>query len=405
MNKLDAQTRPIGALLSQKSFFRIPEYQRPFSWDSDNFEDLIDDITGASKDQDYFLGTIVLHNREDLGLYDIVDGQQRLTSVMILLACLRDLIDDPDFKRDLQSKILQQKNVVDLIEEKVRLEVKDRQIFGEIVITEAGTAAERPDEAALEPEWRYIQAVKIFRMKLKTMGQDELKLVVTFLSQKCIIISLATPAFDDAFRLFTIVNDRGKQLRRIDILKSINLAPDVISTATIRNSVAQEWEDIEKQLGAAKFENVFYLIRLIILRDKPQGDLLKEFDDRIFAKGLLGKGEPFFNLVFEYSKLYESIFVDHDFIAAENPAYAKFRSLIYIMDAEFGASEWRACLLAYAKRFGPDRFYEFCLRMEKVYLAQWVKGVRKDERFATYAAILGFIAAAKKGNYIVDSVA
>ena len=90
MQKLEGYTLAIGSLFSGKRFFRIPDYQRPFSWDSDNFEDLINDIIGAKKDQDYFLGTTVLHHREDEGIYDIVDGQQRMTSIMILFACLRD---------------------------------------------------------------------------------------------------------------------------------------------------------------------------------------------------------------------------------------------------------------------------------------------------------------------------
>jgi uncharacterized protein with ParB-like and HNH nuclease domain len=66
--KLDAKTRSIGFLLSQDFFFRIPDYQRPFSWDSEHFEDLINDITDANKDQEYFLGTFVLHHRDDVGL-------------------------------------------------------------------------------------------------------------------------------------------------------------------------------------------------------------------------------------------------------------------------------------------------------------------------------------------------
>ncbi len=60
MKNLDGKTIPVGNLLSQEFFFRIPEYQRPFSWEGDNFEDLVDDIVTASKEQEYFLGTIVL---------------------------------------------------------------------------------------------------------------------------------------------------------------------------------------------------------------------------------------------------------------------------------------------------------------------------------------------------------
>lgn len=401
MDKLDAKTHPIGTLLAQEFFFRVPDYQRPFSWSSDHFEDLIEDITTANKDQEYFLGTIVLHHRENEGHYDVVDGQQRLTSLMILLSCLRDLVDDPAFKQGIQDKILQKKNVVDGIPEKVRLEVKDRQIFHDIVVAENGT--ENPPKVSNlpEPEWRYVTAVHVFRRKLKTLSQAEIQKVIQFINQRCVVIYLATSAFDDAFRLFTIVNDRGKQLRRIDILKAINIAPDAITKETVRNRVAQDWEQLEKDLGESTFESVFHLVRIVLLKDKPQADLLKEFQDRIFAKKLVVVGEPFFNLIFDYAKLYAEIFIDRDFIPNEAAEYNKWRALIHIMDSEFEASEWRACVVYFAKKFGGSGFYAFCLAIEKIYLAQWVQGVRKDERFADYARLLASIEAAKKSEDVL----
>lgn len=403
MEKLDAEKKQVGGLFSQEYFFRIPEYQRPFSWDDDNFEDLVDDIKTAARNQEYFLGTIVLHRRDGLGIYDVVDGQQRLTSLMILLACLRDLVERPDFKDGIQSKLLQQANVVDGIPEKVRLEAKDRQFFDEVVITKGGTAITRNLKTLVEPEWRYAKAVEVFREHLANLDQVGLEDMVTFISQKCVIIVLATSDFDDAFRLFTIVNDRGKQLRRIDILKALNISPEAISTDTVRNRVAQQWEDIEKQLGNDTFESIFFLIRLILLKDKPQADLLKEFEDRIFGKKLR-RGEAFFNLVFDYAELYEKIFVDRDFLQSDSAEYERFRGLIYIMDSEFAASEWRACLLSYAKKFGENNFFKFCLAIEKVYLEQWVSGIRKDERFAEYARILELIATKKKPETVIAGI-
>lgn len=404
MEKLDAKTRPIGTLLSQESFFRIPEYQRPFSWDTDNFDDLIDDITSANKDQEYFLGTIVLHHPKGKDHFDVVDGQQRLTSVMILFACLRDLVEQKDYKGGLQAKILQKKNVVDGIPEKVRLEVKDRELFTKIVVTPGGTAQNLTEAGLPEPEWRYVNAVNVFRSKLQKFTQNEIQQTITFLTQKCVVISLVASEFADAFRLFTIVNDRGKQLRRIDILKALNIAPDVITKDTVRNRVAQQWEELEKGLGESTFESVFHLVRLILLKDKPQGDLLREFEDRVFTKNKVSKGEPFFDLMFHYAKLYSSIFIDRDVVPDHAPEHNKYRALIHIMNAEFSASEWRACLLFYASRFGAERFYEFCLRIEKVYLAQWVKAVRKDERYGEYAKILGAIESAKKPDEALNSV-
>jgi uncharacterized protein DUF262/uncharacterized protein DUF1524 len=404
MEKLDGKS-PIGALLAREFFFRIPEYQRPFSWDTDHFEDLVDDLINANRGQEYFLGTIVLHHRKAEGYYDVVDGQQRLTSVMILLACLRDLVAGDKFKTGLQDKILQQENVVDGIPERVRLEVRDRQLFSEIVVTDGGTNVDRSAMTLPEPELRYVNATNVFRSRLSTLGQTELQQLITFLNQKCVVISLATSEFADAFRLFTIVNDRGKQLRRIDILKALNIAPDVILKDTVRNRIAQQWEEVEKELGESTFENVFHLVRLLLLKDKPQGDLLKEFEERVIAKKMVAKGEPFFNLLFDYAKLYSSIFLDRDIVPEANPDHNRYRALIHIMNTEFSASEWRACLLYFAKKFQKDKFYEFCLLIEKVYLAQWVKGVRKDERYGDYSKILVMIESSKKVDEVLGGVA
>ena len=406
MEKLNADTRAIGAILKEEFFYRVPEYQRPFSWDDDNFEDLIDDILSANKEQEYFLGTIVLHRQEKEGIYDVIDGQQRLTSIMILLACLRDLAAKPNFKNDIQKKILQEEDVVDAIPAKERLEVKDRHIFKEVVVTDGGTVAARGKKSLPEPEWRYINAVNIFLSRLSGLSQDDIEQVIRFISQKCVVIFLATPNFAVAFRLFTIVNDRGKQLRRIDILKATNLAPDIILKESVRNKISHEWEGFEKGLGEAKFESIFHLVRLILLRDKPQGDLLNEFEKRIFnnTKEGITRGEPFFDLIFEYSALYRSIFDEREFVPEGDKDHIPYVALIHIMDSEFSASEWRACLLYFAKRFGSEHFYAFCLKMERVYLAQWVKGTRKDERYKDYSAILGVIKSAKKAADAIAGV-
>jgi hypothetical protein len=313
-------------------------------------------------------------------------------------------VENPEFKSALQNKILQQKNVVDGIPEKPRLEVRDRKLFTEAVIIGGGTNTERKAEGLDEPEGRYVNAINIFRAKLAGLSQKELEALITFLNQKCVVIYLATPTFDDAFRLFTVVNDRGQQLRRIDILKAINIAPAVITSETVRSRVAQQWEQLEKDLGGDTFENVFHLVRLILLNDKPQGDLLNEFEKRIFPKNTVSKGEPFFTLIFDYARLYSSIFTDRDFLPEEAKDRNKCIALVHIMDDEFRASEWRACLLYFAKRFAQESFYEFVLALEKIYLIQWVNGVRKDERYAEYAKLLGLIESAKKGKDVVKEM-
>ena len=96
---LRANTISVGTLFSGNNFYKIPNYQRPFSWEKDQFSDLVSDFIASDRSKEYFLGTIVLHKSESELV--VVDGQQRLTSLLILLACLRDKIDDVSFSTNL----------------------------------------------------------------------------------------------------------------------------------------------------------------------------------------------------------------------------------------------------------------------------------------------------------------
>lgn len=404
MNNLEGKTEVIGKLFSSDFFFKIPDYQRPFAWDENNFTDLIDDLQSAQKDQQYFLGTLVLHKRDAKNNYDVVDGQQRLTSLLILVACLRDLIIDVKFKEQLQGKIVQEENKVDGIPEKPRIDVKDRAIFRELILNIDGTETKKRPEDLVEPENRYLQAIKIFKNRLSTFKQDELQKFTQFVNQRCVIIYLSTSTFDDAFKLFTIVNDRGKQLRRIDILKAQNISPDAVAIEATRDKVSKDWETLENDLGETTLESILHLMRMIYVKEKPQSDLFNEFENRVFKKGILSKGEKFVDEVKIYGEMYQKIFVDKDYVANGDQNNLKYKAMIHIMDSEFDASEWRACLLFFAKKFNGDQFYKFLLVVEKVYLADWTSGVRKDERFGTYSTILKLIDASKSADDVIKNI-
>ncbi len=90
MEKIHADLVGIGKLLKQ-SRFTVPPHQRPYAWVEEQVNDLYRDIADAQKrkTEEYFLGTIVLANTSESRL-SIVDGQQRLVTVSILLAAIRD---------------------------------------------------------------------------------------------------------------------------------------------------------------------------------------------------------------------------------------------------------------------------------------------------------------------------
>ena len=403
MANFESDTKTIGNLLDPKEFYTIPSYQRPFSWEDDHFDDLVNDIKNAPRGQQYFLGTIVLH-KADGGQLAVVDGQQRLTSLLILLACLRDSIDDDQYKSELQDKIMQKEKKVDQIPERVRLEVKNPEIFQKVVVNIGGTLVQYDEEGLSKPEIRYIRAAQSFHKGLLGLTQDERKEYVSFISNKCVVIYLSAENFDQAFRLFEVVNDRGKQLRRVDVLKALTVSPDVIVHDSVRDRVSKDWEQLEEDVGEEIFESVIFLIRLIYVKDKPQEDLLREFENRVFSKGLIARGEKFADTIFEYVKLYRDIFIDKNYLGTDHKFSIRYQSLIHIMDKEFSASEWRACVLFFAMKHGREHIYNFCLAIEKLFLTQWVGGIRKDERYGDYTKLLVAIEEIKDPMAVIAQV-
>ena len=105
------------------SFYQMPEYQRPYSWDKERVEQLWFDIVEAynnhqedsESDANYFLGSVVLV-KKDRG-YDVVDGQQRMTTLTILFCVLRDLCNG------LSSEKYIKHSIKDLINDKQRLKL------------------------------------------------------------------------------------------------------------------------------------------------------------------------------------------------------------------------------------------------------------------------------------------
>jgi hypothetical protein len=397
--KLESETVALTKLFSQDFFSRIPDYQRPFLWDAEDFTNLIDDLGTAQRDAPYFLGTIVLHKNHQ-GEYDVVDGQQRLTALCILLACMRDVLGANEhgrtLAREIHEKIYQTEKKLDSIPARNRVQVKDQLVFNSMIGTLGGTASPFADSGSRNSIGaRYEEARSIFWTKLTTMSEQEREAFAIFVTQFCTFIYVATDTFEDAFRLFTVVNDRGKQLRRIDVLKAYNLDPTYVTTADARTKYALQWEEMENRLGETQFENIFSLLRLIYTKEKPQFDLHTEFEKRIFgAEGMPKRGAEFMDQLEKYVDLYDAVFIDRDFLDASIDApHVAYRTLMEAMTLHFSASEWKACILEFALKYGAAQLYEFTLTVEKIYLDHWVANTRKDERYGAYTSLLKSIAA------------
>ena len=97
--KIEAHERAIGDIFSDAYEFEIPPYQRPYAWEEEQARELLNDLLDAMDNRDasgglYFLGSIVLVKLPTEAQAKVIDGQQRLTTLTILLSVLRDLTTD-----------------------------------------------------------------------------------------------------------------------------------------------------------------------------------------------------------------------------------------------------------------------------------------------------------------------
>ncbi|GAA8127039.1 hypothetical protein HpKG106_14990 [Helicobacter pylori] len=90
MAKVEVELKKLHQILvDSEYFYQVPDYQRPYVWDKDHLGALIDDLVGSytnNKEDEYFCGSIVIAENQKDNRWDVVDGQQRLTS-FIILAC------------------------------------------------------------------------------------------------------------------------------------------------------------------------------------------------------------------------------------------------------------------------------------------------------------------------------
>ena len=147
---LTAKEQTLAKIFSDDYVFTIPGYQRPYAWGRDQAQELLDDLLGAMKGAPeqlseaapYFLGSIVLIKAEAQPEATVVDGQQRLTTLTLLLSAIRASVENPAVQTGITKRIYEQGDVVSAVPARYRLSLRerDRDFFRQHVQHEDGLA-------------------------------------------------------------------------------------------------------------------------------------------------------------------------------------------------------------------------------------------------------------------------
>lgn len=274
----------IGEVFGERYAFVIPTYQRPYAWTIEHAGELLDDLLEylGEPDEDvdelnpYFLGTIVLV-KQDRPDAQIVDGQQRLITLTILLAVLRSLVP-PEFADSITRRIYEPADPLNNIPPHYRVRPKDRDVafMQQYIQGEGGIERLRNQvHVELSESQRNMRTNALhFVREVGALPMQRRVRLAQYIVQRCLLIVVTTPDLDSAYRIFSVMNNRGLDLTTADILKSEVLGP---IPSAIQDEYAERWEELEEKLGTDGLSELIFHVRTIY-REKPtSGNIVDEF--------------------------------------------------------------------------------------------------------------------------------
>ncbi|WP_373212963.1 DUF262 domain-containing protein [Fusobacterium mortiferum] len=409
---IEVNEKAIRTLFSDDFWFNIPSYQRPYVWGKDNITDLLDDIVYAFKynTQDkYFLGSLVLQEKNKYE-YDILDGQQRLTTLCIFMAVLRDLAKDDSLKEALQSLLFVKGNKFKGIKDKARLTFEIRseveEFFQECIIKENGT--NNIDEfmkannillndISIKNMYKAISTIREFIENNEYDIEFEQEDFFNFIYENLIFAYVCSDTREQAFRLFTILNNRGIPLTTADILKSLNL--DKISDEAQRNEYAKKWEELEQKYGE-RFDRFLNFIRTMKLKEKARKNLLEEFEEKIYKKGMMTYGKESIDYFRTTSDNYDKL-ITFDINLKELDNH--YKNLVTIMKTGFNSEDWIPPLLYFYEKFNTQDLGKFIVLLDNKFMGDWINRETPTKRLENMNKILKAIELAKNSNEVVEN--
>jgi hypothetical protein len=288
---LTAKEQSLAKIFSDDYVFTIPGYQRPYAWGEEQAEELLGDLVSALSDAPvqlsdaapYFLGSIVLIKGEASPEATVVDGQQRLTTLTLLLSAIRATVSDAAVQTGITKRIYEHGDVVSATQARYRLSLRerDRDFFRQHVQHEDGLQKLVQLNSQLPDAQGRVRAnARVLMTGLAKLDQPQLVRLVQYIITRCYLVTVATPDLDSAYRIFGVLNSRGLDLSATDILKA-----EVIGgiKPALRDDYTKKWEDQEEDLGREAFGELFSHIRMVYRKAKPQGTLLKEFKQHVAA--------------------------------------------------------------------------------------------------------------------------
>lgn len=311
--KIEAAVKNLkNILVNDEKFYQIPDYQRPYSWDKENVSLLIEDSCEAFKsgDDEYFCGSLVLVENGASDRLDIIDGQQRTTTFIIIACVIRDLFFDglkpkaKDYiKKSIQDQYDEKKRKLKFLTgEKFQIDFEESVLKGIDFSLNRNKLNNKYLENAYYAKDSLIEQIKEHEIDINDF--------VIWFFESVSLTTIICPSSDAAIKIFNVLNNRGMPLSPIDILKS-SLMQD-ISDISERKSFKNKWDHINDtlELSGLDLENMLTNYLFYKITKNPKARLDKELLSVFKADNKTGSSTIY--EIEKFSKAYIEILTSPD---------------------------------------------------------------------------------------------
>lgn len=395
------------------SLYKIPQYQRPYKWEDEQIDKLWDDMYEAfeNDDENYFLGSVITakpRDDEKSNYVDVVDGQQRLTTLMIMFCVLRDLY--PNINADIDSTD-QTAVDIDTIEASITMNRKSTRLkfythshhqsdFENLILNGETQKLKKPFKNQIrqdeEPKFKFINSAVLIRQHFEALDEKVASEFVSFIFNKVKIIRIDCKDREFAIKLFQVLNDRGMDLTAADLIKSYLLGNlhkkygDDKETSKIKEEqFVADWRDMEQTIKSCdiNLNDLFIIYEYYILGQNPKKSLYDELQYAFKNK------DP--NVLIDDIKKFTNTYFEKIWNAEDKVIY----SLRYIRWNIY----WKTILLT-ALHTNYESYEELKKHLRRFYYLYWIAGKTLSQIKQTSFNLIKWVKDNKPITEIIDEL-
>lgn len=301
-------------VMFQSAFYKIPRFQRPYSWDRGNIEEFWTDVLEGTATS-YFIGSMVFYKKTNETF--VVDGQQRLTTLTIFLAALRDTLRDEDegsLAKGIQS-VIQRKDINDelryvLLTETSYPYFQDRiQSYNAPELNDTASSEEAGMADAYEyARQKFKEIVDSHSQKKAAQKKAAVRAALQELRDRLLdlqVIIIQLDNEDDAYIIFETLNTRGKDLAVQDLLKN-HLARLLPASSADVDATRKRWGSITEDISQSDLDMSNYVHHFWLSREDYTS--LKTLFKRIRSKIVKSNAKQFLKDLEDGVETYRRIF-------------------------------------------------------------------------------------------------